>query len=146
MKGEQPPVDAARRYAVRFGDLFLYRPKRHFDLALLGHRCRTAIPRLCSPETAALEESTEQWVAANHVPQLDAWRLTLTFPALNSANRVIFLATGEEKAQVIAEAFGGVEHPTPHPVRARGPDQHPPRGADRSRRSFSHPRPRRTED
>ena len=52
---------------------------------------------------------------ANEVPQLGAWRLTLTFKALNSARRVIFLATGEEKAQVIAEAFGDAEHPEPHP-------------------------------
>jgi 6-phosphogluconolactonase len=55
------------------------------------------------------------------VPQLDEWRLTLTFPALNSARRVIFLATGEEKAQVIAEAFGGLEHPQPHPCERVAP-------------------------
>ena len=39
----------------------------------------------------------------------------LTFPALNATQRVIFMATGEAKAKVIAEAFGGVEHPEPHP-------------------------------
>ena len=66
------------------------------------------------PGTQALEEK-ERWVVANQVPQQDAWRLTLTFPALNATQRVIFLATGEAKAKVIAEAFGGVEHPEPHP-------------------------------
>ena len=49
------------------------------------------------------------------MPRLDTWRLTLTLPALNSARRVMFLATGEAKARVIAEAFGGLEHPEPHP-------------------------------
>jgi 6-phosphogluconolactonase len=119
MKGEQPPVDAARRYAVRLEDLFLYRPKRHFDLALLGIG-RDGHTASLFPGTAALEDD-ENWVAANHVPQLDVWRLTLTFPALNAARRVIFLATGEEKSRVIAEAFGGVEHPTPHPCERVAP-------------------------
>lgn len=119
MKGEQPPVDAARRYAVRLGDLFIHRPKRHFDLALLGVGPDGHTASLF-PGTAALDED-EKWVAANHVPQLDAWRLTLTLPALNSASRVIFLATGEEKAQVIAEAFCGVEHPSPHPCERVAP-------------------------
>lgn len=113
MKGEQVPADAARRYEVRLGDLFLYRPRRHFDLVLLGVGTDGHTASLF-PGTAALEE-TERWVAANHVPQLDGWRLTLTFPALNSARRVIFLATGEEKAQVIAEAFGDLPHAEPHP-------------------------------
>lgn len=119
MKGEQVPADAARRYAVRLGDLFLNRPRRHFDLVLLGIGADGHTASLF-PGTAALEE-TEGWVAANHVPQLDEWRLTLTFPALNSARRVMFLATGEEKARVIAEAFCGVEHDPPHPCERVAP-------------------------
>lgn len=113
MKGEQKPVDAARRYEVRLGDVFLNRPKRKFDLILLGIGSDGHTASLF-PSTEALDEQ-ERWVVANHVPQLDAWRLTLTFPALSHAGRVLFLATGEEKAQVIAEAFGGVEHEEPHP-------------------------------
>ena len=106
MKGEQTPADAARRYAVRLNDLFLGLSKRHFDLVLLGLGTDGHTASLF-PGTAALEE-TDSWVVANHVPQLDAWRLTLTLPALNSAKRVIFQATGETKARIIAEAFGGI--------------------------------------
>jgi 6-phosphogluconolactonase len=113
MKGEQPPVDAARRYEVRLSDLFLGAKKRHFDLVLLGIGADGHTASLF-PGTAALDEH-ERWVAANEVPQIGAWRLTLTLPALNSARRIIFMATGEEKAQVIAEAFGGVEHDEPYP-------------------------------
>ena len=112
------PGDAAKRYEVRLGDLFLLRPKRSFDLALLGIGTDGHTASLF-PGTAALKEK-ERWVAANHVPQLDAWRLTMTYPALNSARRVIFQATGEEKAQVIAEAFGGVEHAEPYPCELLG--------------------------
>jgi 6-phosphogluconolactonase len=119
MKGEQVPVDAARRYGVRLGDLFLNRPKRHFDLALLGIGTDGHTASLF-PGTEALEEK-ERWAVANEVPQLDEWRLTLTLPALRSARRIIFLATGEEKSQVIAEAFGGVEHDSPYPCELIAP-------------------------
>ena len=113
MKGEETPADAARRYAVRLGDLFLTRPTPSFDLVLLGIGTDGHTASLF-PGTEALDE-TERWVVANHAPHLDSWRLTLTFPALNKAKRVIFLATGESKARVIAEAFGGVEHAEPYP-------------------------------
>jgi len=119
MKGEDKPVDAARRYEVRLGDLFLTRPKPGFDLVLLGIGVDGHTASLF-PGTAALDE-TERWVAANEVPQLEAWRLTLTFPALNSAGRVLFLATGEKKARIVAEAFGGVEHPEPYPCERVAP-------------------------
>ena len=113
MKGEQVPSEAAQRYEVRLGDLFLNRASRRFDLVLLGIGADGHTASLF-PGTAALEEQ-ERWVVANEIPRLGTWRLTLTFKALNAARRVIFLAAGEEKATVIAEAFGGLEHPAPHP-------------------------------
>jgi 6-phosphogluconolactonase len=119
MKGEQVPAEAARRYEVRLGDLFLNRSNRHFDLVLLGVGPDGHTASLF-PGTAAVEEK-ERWVAANHVPRLDAWRLTLTVPALCSARRIIFMATGEAKARAIAEGFGGVEHETPHPCEMIAP-------------------------
>ncbi len=119
MKGEQVPVDAARRYEVRLSDLFLNLPKRRFDLTLLGIG-KDGHTASLFPGTAALEEQ-ERWVVANEVPQLGAWRLTLTLRSLNASGRVIFLATGEDKAQVIAEAFGGVEHPERHPCERVAP-------------------------
>lgn len=119
MKGELPPEDAARKYEVRLGDLFVLRPKRRFDLVLLGVGADGHTASLF-PGTAALDEQ-ERWVVANQVPQLDAWRLTLTYKALNATQRVIFMATGEAKAKVIAEAFGGVEHAEPYPCERVAP-------------------------
>jgi len=119
MKGEQRPIDAARRYEVRLGDLFLNQPKRKFDLVLLGIGADGHTASLF-PGTEALNEA-ERWVVANEVPRLEAWRLTMTFRALNAARRVVFMAAGEEKAQVIAEAFGGVEHAEPHPCERVAP-------------------------
>jgi 6-phosphogluconolactonase len=119
MKGEQKPVEAAQRYEVRLGDLFLLRPRRRFDLVLLGIGADGHTASLF-PGTEALEER-ERWVAANHVPHLDAWRITMTLPALNAAARIVFLATGEEKAKVVAEAFGGLDHPDPYPCELVAP-------------------------
>ena len=113
MKGEQKPEEAARRYEVRLGDLFLVRGKPRFDMVILGIGADGHTASLF-PGTAALEE-TSRWVVANHVPQLDATRLTLTLGALNATGRVLFLATGEDKAQTVAEAFGGLPHEEPHP-------------------------------
>jgi len=123
MKGEQPPKEAARRYEVRLDDLFLLVPRPQFDLVLLGIGPDGHTASLF-PGTAALDE-TGRRVVANHVPRLDAWRLTLTFEALAATPRVVFMATGEEKARVVAEAFGGVEHAAPHPCeRVASPHTH----------------------
>ena len=60
------------------------------------------------PGTEALNE-TERWVVPNWVPQLDAWRLTLTFPILNAAREVNVVAAGEEKAWAVRAVQAGAE-------------------------------------
>jgi 6-phosphogluconolactonase len=34
-------------------------------------------------------------------------RVTMTLPTIQSANRIVFLTSGEEKADAVARAFGG---------------------------------------
>lgn len=58
------------------------------------------------PGTGALDE-TERWVVPNWVPQLDAWRLTLTFPILNAAREVNLVVTGGEKAWAVRAVQAG---------------------------------------
>ena len=60
------------------------------------------------PGTEALNE-TERLVVPNWVPQLDAWRLTLTFPILNAAREVNVVAAGEEKAWAVRAVQAGAE-------------------------------------
>lgn len=74
-----------------------------FDLIWLGMGADGHTASLF-PESAALDE-LRRWVVANWVPTIQAWRMTLTYPVLNAGRRVLFVVTGEDKA----EAFAGVQ-------------------------------------
>jgi 6-phosphogluconolactonase len=65
------------------------------------------------PHTKALDETT-RWVVANHVPQLNTDRLTLTLPILNRAREVLFLVAGADKAERWAEVLGPSFAGAPH--------------------------------
>jgi len=56
------------------------------------------------PETSVLDEQ-ERWVAAVYVEKLAAWRVTLTPMVLNAARDVLFLVSGEAKANVLRDVL-----------------------------------------
>ncbi|MGI8650367.1 MAG: 6-phosphogluconolactonase [Rubrobacter sp.] len=56
------------------------------------------------PNTVALDV-TDRLVYANHVPQKETMRLTLTAPILNAARSVEFLVAGEGKAGALKEVL-----------------------------------------
>ncbi len=76
-----------------------------FDLVLLGlgDDCHTAS---LFPNTDALKV-TDRIAVMNRVEILDSNRLTLTFPVINSARKIIFAVTGPEKAEALKEAVEG---------------------------------------
>ncbi|HLM01998.1 MAG TPA: 6-phosphogluconolactonase [Pyrinomonadaceae bacterium] len=74
-----------------------------FDLILLGMGDDGHTASLF-PQTPVLRE-TKKLVAANFVEKLNANRLTLTFPAINSAKNVLFLVAGAKKAPMIKKVF-----------------------------------------
>lgn len=76
-----------------------------FDLILLGMGDDGHTASLF-PGTPALGELS-RWVAAQYVDKLDVWRLTLTPPALNAAEAVLFLVTGAAKAPALAAVLEG---------------------------------------
>jgi 6-phosphogluconolactonase len=65
-------------------------------------------PASLFPNSAALDERTA-WVVPNFVPELDAFRITLTFPVLNAAANVIFVVSGEDKAEIVHQVLEGPE-------------------------------------
>jgi len=118
---ELPPEKAACVYEEtirRALGLTASEPPR-FDLVLLGlgADCHTASLFPGSPVLAERERLT----AAPWVEALGTHRLTLTLPALNAARCVLFLVTGEEKAEALRAALAPEGDPARCPARAVRP-------------------------
>jgi 6-phosphogluconolactonase len=98
IRGELEPEEAAAAYERELGDTAL-------DLVLLGLGPDGHTASLF-PGAPALDERERRVVAAK--PGLEPWvdRVTLTIPALSSGKAVVFLVTGEEKAEAARRAFG----------------------------------------
>jgi 6-phosphogluconolactonase len=71
------------------------------------------------PHTAALHE-VRRLVVANHVPQMNTWRITLTQPVINHGRDVAFEIQG--KAQVIYDVFLGPYDPEAKPSQLIRPE------------------------
>ena len=77
-----------------------------FDLVLLGlgpdgHTCSLF------PDTPILDE-LQRAVAPVYVERLHSWRLSLTFPVLNTARHLMFLAAGTDKAAIVKRICGSL--------------------------------------
>lgn len=110
---ERPPQAAAEEYASILGTIHDPRP----DIVLLGMGDDGHTASLF-PGTAALDELEHDYVA-NLVPG-KGWRLTATIPLLHRARHLIFLVSGEAKAEVLARVLRG--EPFPSSLVARGAD------------------------
>src|SRR5580658_8407512 len=62
------------------------------------------------PDSAALDESS-RLVVANWVAKFNTHRITFTFPVLNRAAEVMFLASGADKAEMLREVLEGKSTP-----------------------------------
>jgi 6-phosphogluconolactonase len=105
LRGELVPDAAADAYETELRARFPGMPWPRFDVVLLGLGEDGHAASLF-PGTAALD-ATERWVIATHVPRLDAWRLTLTLPAINHAARVALLVSGSAKADILRAVLDG---------------------------------------
>ncbi len=111
IEGELEPEAAAARYESELRNCFRLEGAEmpRFDLVALGmgNDGHTAS---IFPHTDAVHEMN-RLVMANHLPQKDAWRITLTWPVINHARSVFFLIAGREKAAVLREVFCGPHDP-----------------------------------
>ncbi len=66
------------------------------------------------PDTEGVHE-LGRIVYANHVPQKDTWRITLTWPVINEALDVVFLIGGADKAEPLERVLYGEYNPVVTP-------------------------------
>ena len=111
MEGELNPEEAAMRYESDLRSSFHLEgdERPQFDLVALGMGPDGHTASLF-PHTAALHERS-RLVVANHVPQKDTWRITLTWPVINHASSVFFLIAGADKAAILKEVLTGPRDP-----------------------------------
>jgi 6-phosphogluconolactonase len=76
-----------------------------FDLILLGMGPDGHTASLF-PDSAALNEQ-QRLVVANWVAKFNTHRITFTFPVLNNAAEVLFLAAGPDKAEMLHQVLEG---------------------------------------
>lgn len=100
------PELVAADYAVQLNDV-------RFDLVLLGIGPDAHTASLF-PFTKALRETSTSAIE-NWVEKLNTWRFTLTFPTINSARNVIFLVSGEDKAEALRSVIEGEFQPDKFP-------------------------------
>jgi len=115
MEGELDPEEAAARYeaVIRNGFRLEGAETPTFDLVLLGMGDDGHTASLF-PHTEAINDMTHI-VVANHVPQKDTWRITLTWPVINQGRQVAFLIEGAGKAQVLHDVMQGPYQPDTYP-------------------------------
>lgn len=110
IRGELGPHEAAEAYERELEEA----DEPEFELVLLGlgpdgHLASMFPDQSSLAERSRLVLGVEESGLEPFVP-----RVTLTLPALQTSKRVVFLVTGESKADAVAAAFGPGAKPDPH--------------------------------
>jgi 6-phosphogluconolactonase len=110
--GENPDAAAAATdYEAQLRRFFQIKSGAfpRFDLILLGMGPDGHTASLF-PDSAALEEQS-RLVVANWVAKFNTHRITFTFPVLNRAAEVMFMASGGDKADMLHQVLEGKNTP-----------------------------------
>lgn len=119
MEAEKDLYESAGKYEA----LILSKiPQRHFDLIMLGVGDDGHTASLF-PHTKALH-TDNKLVAANHVPQKDCWRMTLTFKCINASNNIVVYALGAGKKRIVSDVLRGPCQPDEYPSQQVGTITH----------------------
>jgi 6-phosphogluconolactonase len=119
VKGELEPAAAADDYVKQMKNFFAGPPA--FDVVYLGLGPDGHTASLF-PGTDALGIVDSPCVATRvDTGVASPWRVTLTYPAINAARRVIFLVVGEDKAAILKETLSGPREPRRLPAQSVAP-------------------------
>jgi 6-phosphogluconolactonase len=111
IEGELGHDEAANRYEATLRELLgLELPRIDLLLLGLGPDAHTASLFPGNPELG----ERERWVVGVPTPGMPPLvsRVTLTLPVLNAAHEVVFLVSGDDKAEAVARAFGDAPDPS----------------------------------
>ncbi|MDU2064928.1 MAG: 6-phosphogluconolactonase [Sporomusaceae bacterium] len=117
---KEAPEEAALRYETDLKNTFASAPPR-FDLIFLGLGADGHTASLF-PGCPALKEKQALVRAVFPQTQPEA-RITFTYPLLNQAKKIVFLATGTAKAAILAEILNTPPHEPPYPAQLVQPTQ-----------------------
>ncbi|HEY7993450.1 MAG TPA: 6-phosphogluconolactonase [Candidatus Eremiobacteraceae bacterium] len=120
MRGELDPLAGAAAYDAELRAFFAA-ASPVFDLLFLGLGPDGHTASLF-PGTDALGV-TDVWCAANEVsePVASPWRLTLTYPAIDAARRIVFLVEGADKSDILAKVLGNEKDVRRYPAQGIAP-------------------------
>jgi 6-phosphogluconolactonase len=110
--GDTPKKDAAR-YEKQIIDFFK-KGKPRFDFLMLGIGANGHTASLF-PGSSALKEKKELVIATKN-SETNQDRITFSYPLINRAHQIIFLASGNGKAPILAEAMNGEKSKKEIPV------------------------------
>lgn len=115
--------DQIEMHAKAYEEVLLDKiPSKRFDLVMLGMGDDGHTASLF-PKTHGLHPQS-QLVIANYVPQLDTWRMTLTYKCINAAMYKNIYVLGTSKAQTVHKVLTAPFEPDLYPVQAVGTPEH----------------------
>ncbi|MES2219974.1 MAG: 6-phosphogluconolactonase [Acidobacteriota bacterium] len=122
IEGELEPEDGGARYESALRNRFRLEGAQlpRFDLIVLGMGTNGHTASLF-PHSEALHEMMRLAVA-NHVEDKIPWRITLTWPVINHADKIFFLIQDGSKAEVLREVLMGPYQPETLPSQLIQPE------------------------
>jgi len=120
LTGDGTAIEAAKLYERTLREklpLANALPRLDYNLLGLGANGHTAS---LFPHRSTLHEK-QHLVVADHVDEVNSWRVTLTAPVLNNAAQITFLVTGKEKASIVKQVIEGPRDPETLPAQLISP-------------------------
>jgi len=120
IRGELDPKTAAALYQEEILAWFKGTPPQ-FDLILLGMGFDGHTASLFPGSQAFQDSNQNAWVSAIQIPQLSLGRITFTANLINAAEQVVFLVTGQSKAETLFNVLEGPNLPNKYPSQLINP-------------------------